>query len=307
MARNVQVKPPVRHASRQYGGGQPIIRDSKSAQQLSKNENKFTLKQLVIFWSVTALMMLAVFVSGYKAGKEEGAREILDKSSRQMVRLPVAMPKRVKTDNANLDQNDEVGSSTVSQTDVSDPDEIAKQQRKIDFTKSESLPAKELPPVVDKTLEVKNGIVNVVTPVIPKVKKKEETYEEIYPGRRLFPPPGAAKTPEQEVVAPVVEGVVDQSTKPTPPPAPSVESLAPSPGWYVQVAAARSKEEAMQVSKKLSGKGIDSKVEEASTRTGTYFRILVGPYGDRGKALGDRTTIKSTAGISGEPFIREVK
>lgn len=300
MARNVQVKPPVRHASRQYGGGQPIMRDPKPAQHSGKNEGKFTLKQLIIFWSVTALMMLAVFVSGYRAGKEEGAREILDKSSRQMVRLPVAMPQMVKTDKSKLNKNEEVTPSNVS-----DPDEITKQERKIDFTKSESLPAKELPPVVEKkTTEVKKEIVNVVTPPVPKVVKKEEPYEEIYPGRRLFPPPGAAKKLEPEVVP--VEAV-ELPSKPTPPPAPSIESLAPSPGWYVQVAAARSKEEAMELSKKLSGKGLDSKVEEASTRTGTYFRILVGPYGDRGKALGDRTTIKSTAGVSGEPFIREVK
>jgi cell division septation protein DedD len=293
MARNVQLKPNINQAARQYSGQVGPRETSPGGITSSRGTMKLTFKQILLFWSVTLVMMLVVFVSGYKAGKMEGAREVLDQVDQQMVRLPVIRPSSIYADS-------EEGAELASHDDAVFQPEGMIDNRKIDFTKEAGLPLNE---------KSANDL-SPPSPQLPSVasrKDPKELYEEIYPGRKLFPPPSSKNDFEEIEEVPLIEPFPPRVVEPPKPKEVPLSNFAPVPGWYVQVAAAPSKADAMNFQSKISGEDLSVSIEEASIRDKTYYRILVGPYDDRKEALSNRGKIKSASGVSGEPFIRQVK
>ncbi len=305
MARNAQIKHQSRHTGRQYGS-HTIPREPLGTPGSKQRNMKLGLKQIILFWSVTLIMMLVVFVSGFKAGKVEGAREILDQVDQQMVRLPVVRPYNLLSESDSDVVSSKDSSKTVTDTKLN---ALQQEDSRIDFTKEEKLPSAS-PPVVAPVVAKKE-----MPKEVSKVQsgKKEEVYEEIYPGRKLFPPP--SQKLEEDTTEALQEEAVIEPLLPeiaAPPAAaqvkkPSIETYAPTPGWYVQIAAAPSQEDARRHLEKMSGHSLEVKIEEASIRDKVYYRILVGPYGERKDALSNRGRIKTASGVSGEPFIRQVK
>jgi cell division septation protein DedD len=293
MARNVQLKSNINQAARQYSGQVAPRESTYGGTNSLRGAMKLTFKQILLFWSVTLVMMLVVFVSGYKAGKVEGAREVLDQVDQQMVRLPIIRPSSIYA------ETNEGAELPLSDDSVYQPEGMV-DTRKIDFTKEAELPLSEKP---DLNL-------SPPSPQLPSVipqKKPEDLYEEIYPGKKLFPPPSSKNDVEEIEELSLIQPLPPKEVKPLKPKEVPLSNFAPVPGWYVQVAAAPSKADAMNLHGKITGEDLSVSIEEASIRDKTYFRILVGPYEDRKTALSNRGKIKSASGISGEPFIRQVK
>lgn len=312
MARNTQVKHQIRHASRQYTS-KTTPRDtvagvpSEKRSDAKANKMGLSYKQIFIFWAVTIVMMLVVFVSGFKAGKVEGAREILDQVDQQMVRLPVVRPQNITSDTLSSDEAVVIESDDAKFARSNAGAQDA--ETRIDFTKEEKLPSFE----ADESKTLKSPLptvdVSKKEPVVPPKR-----FEEVYPGKNLFAPPsknvagtvdGNTETAES-IIEPILPDI-EQPQKVVKPVEEPLESFSPVPGWYVQVAAAPSKEDARKSVQKITGQGFQAKVEEASIRDKAYYRILVGPYAERKDALANRAKIKSASGSSAEPFIRQVK
>ena len=78
-------------------------------------------------------------------------------------------------------------------------------------------------------------------------------------------------------------------------------------GWYAQVAAPKSKQDADAMSFKLRNNGFMTAIESANVNGDTYFRILVGPEDTRSQAERLVDQLKRESYISGAPFIRNMK
>lgn len=322
MARNTQIKHQARHTTlRQYGGTRAsygkgdfdnkdsVIANTGYATGYTNGDAKLNRKQILLFWSVTLIMMLVVFVAGYKAGRVEGAREILDQVDQQMVRLPIVRPLDLSADSDSVINSGDLDSTSRAKEDLqylkaaestetrtSSVNRESSTDNKIDFTKKESLPLVPVDNLKD-----------------PAPKKNDSLYEEVYPGKQLFPPPSSSKPSsaselaknDDSLIEPMLPSSVE--TRETNKNIVPIKEFFPTPGWYVQVSAAPSEADARAVHKKISSQGFEVKLEEASIRDKVYYRILVGPYPDRKDALTNRGKVKAASGVSGEPFIRQVK
>ncbi|MCB0324139.1 MAG: SPOR domain-containing protein, partial [Bdellovibrionales bacterium] len=78
-------------------------------------------------------------------------------------------------------------------------------------------------------------------------------------------------------------------------------------GWYVQAAATRTQQDAAVLVKKFNDAGLSGVVEQAKVRDKVYYRVLVGPYGDKNKALSGRAAVKKSGVTGGEPFLKHVE
>jgi cell division septation protein DedD len=78
-------------------------------------------------------------------------------------------------------------------------------------------------------------------------------------------------------------------------------------GWYTQVFAPRSLDEANNVADKLKGLGFRVSIEEALVRGQKYYRLLVGPEKTREVAEFQRQQIIKKKLVDSDPFVRVVK
>lgn len=85
-------------------------------------------------------------------------------------------------------------------------------------------------------------------------------------------PPAGRSVPPPPVVAPVAKTPVAVAQRSTPP---------DGPGWVVQVASLASASGAAGEEKKLRGLGFSAFIEKADVAGRTWFRVRVGPEGDR--------------------------
>lgn len=79
-----------------------------------------------------------------------------------------------------------------------------------------------------------------------------------------------------------------------------------SKGWYIQVAAVESNKEAQALQGRLKGAGVSSYVQDARVKNTRYFRVLAGPYSDRGQGEAALSKIKKASGTKGEPFLKRI-
>ncbi|HMO17116.1 MAG TPA: SPOR domain-containing protein [Oligoflexia bacterium] len=277
-----------------------------------------SFKQIALFWSVTIVMMLVVFVSGYRAGKEEGAREVLDQAGQHLVRLPIPRPvASFKNDDEQKDSTAlipsvEGGVAAVNGLTAGAPSPVksASEQNRIDFTKSESLPLQE-GTAIDRATDSRLSDIKVRDDKrLSSQKVEPPKVEEVYPGRNLFPPPGSKKTSERDAASIDLPIKVDPPIQVEKNPENLVSNVTippPAAGWYLQVFASSTKDEATNVAKRIQSQNMSSRMEEAPINNKKYYRILVGPFADRGEAIKMRSSAKSASGVNTEPFIRQVK
>jgi len=77
-------------------------------------------------------------------------------------------------------------------------------------------------------------------------------------------------------------------------------------GWYVQVRAAESGKEALELMRGLKQKGISSLIQMANVSSKVYYRVLVGPFGNKNSAQEKQKEIKSLAISKGDPFLKYI-
>jgi len=78
-------------------------------------------------------------------------------------------------------------------------------------------------------------------------------------------------------------------------------------GWFAQIVAPRSHEEAETMASKLRQSGFAVVIENARVRGEEYFRVLVGPEESRQQAERLLAQLKREPYVKGEPFIRMVR
>jgi cell division septation protein DedD len=92
-------------------------------------------------------------------------------------------------------------------------------------------------------------------------------------------------------------------------PASTLEKTGPAltSGWYSQVAAPRSLNEAQSIASKLKSAGFKAKIETAQVRDEKYYRVVVGPEANRQAADKTLILLKKQNAVKAEPFIRMVR
>jgi len=87
----------------------------------------------------------------------------------------------------------------------------------------------------------------------------------------------------------------------------TVKAGSQAPGWYLQVAAARTSQEANAVAKKLQVGGLKPTIETAEVNGSTYFRVVLGPYASKNAAAATRKSVEATKAAKGDPFLKQVR
>ncbi len=128
----------------------------------------------------------------------------------------------------------------------------------------------------------------VVTPPTPKS-------EPVHTGKAIV----TFTDQKKPVVTPVV-------VKPTPVPETLIRSTLVK-GWYAQVAAPKTQEDAVALAKQLKGAGFAVCIEKAAVRGEQYFRLVVGPEDNRQQAERLIGQLKRESAVKGDPFLRAVK
>ncbi len=289
--------------SRQYRGESRQDVDIKNTGVKYAGGGGFNMKQNIFFWFVTSAMIFAAFVIGFKSGQKRGALEVLDQASNQMVRLPIVRPVGSDLLTVDLERLQQGKKPQEKLPEANPQDKVL-----IDFSNQAQPTVAVEPPVIPVADPKKELLVKESTAT--EKQNKEASYEVIYPGKGKFPPPlDKTKTVENTEskfkidplpsLAPSVEVAVKKEF--------DVASHSPSPGWYVQVAAVPSLDEVEGIYNNLTDLKLGAKIESADIRNKPYYRVLVGPFKDREEALDKRLSTKSSAGTTGEPFIRQVK
>ena len=296
MIRSTQTKEKPRTQSRQYLSN-PTDKDGNIISTVSSNQ-RLTRSQILTFWGGAVVLLLATFIIGFKAGQKIGAKEVLDQAANQIVRLPIVRPIGRDSETVSL--------AKLGPAEANNKPKTEESERKIDFSslsEGSTAPAKE--PAKEPDIDPLNPPTNVAA--TDTKKKVDARYEVIYPGKDKFLPPDTKKL-EREAKEKEVKEVPFNPVKPEPEkPAFNPSTLAPSPGWYVQVTAVPTVSEVESLYEKLKAKDISLRVESASIRNKPYYRILIGPFPDREVAMEKRATSKSLTSTPGEPFIRQVK
>lgn len=295
MARNAQLRSQSRYSSnRQYAGESRSeqLSDNRSRFSDSKGNIKLSFKQIVVFWSGNIILLLLAFYVGFIAGKREGAIAVLDQAGEQMVRLELHTPVEPYPLASEVDTTTPTEKTTSKLENLPENDNIKtkiQDQNKIDFTSTTSLP----------TQAPKE---KVIEPTLDKEEKKlvkEEADEEVYPGKNIFGPPPVKSAESKKEFAPIE--FKNEKSKPT------VNSLVPSKGWYVQIAAAPNDAKALEYYNRMAAKGLKVSLEPAAIRDRSFYRVLIGPFSSQADAVAKRSDLKQRTGVEGEPFIRHVQ
>ncbi len=306
-------------------------------------EMRISFGQVVVLWAVLAGMMVMVFIFGLHAGREQGLSRALEQNETEAVRLPIARP-IPEADGSGAIIPSEMDSTLESNDPDSELAASAEEDdREFDFSRSEkvagisSKPTLELfkddKPVAveqeDKSAKIAaleeelkqqrlEREAKALAKKLAEDKERKEREEkaakaakaaEVAALSQLSPPLKKAEKPvEVEPVAKIDKPAKTQKSATTGQDI-KVEttSEALSAGWYVQAAATRTGNDAVAMVAKFAAKGLAGVVEQAKVGKKEYYRVLVGPYSDKAKALDARSKVKSAKITGGEPFLKHVK
>jgi len=84
-----------------------------------------------------------------------------------------------------------------------------------------------------------------------------------------------------------------------------LESLLP--GWYVQVAADTSREEAGKRHQQAQAKDLPVQLQRTIVNGVEYYRTLVGPYSTKVVAKTKRQSVEVESFVKGTPFLKRVQ
>ncbi len=292
-------------------------------------EMRISFGQVVVLWAVLAGMMVMVFIFGLHAGREQGLSRALEQSEAEAVRLPIARP---------IPEADESGNIPLATDEILDteviPSELASNEaddREFDFSRTEKVAGLSSKPALELFKEDEAAVLAKETAKLAAIEeeqkqqrlekeakalsaklaekeKQQKAAKKIAELSQLSPPLKKVEAPAAVVQAPVEkvepEAVTAETTKKI-----KVEETNTklSAGWYVQAAATRAKDDAISMIAKFNEKGLDGVLEQAKVRKKEYYRVLVGPYASKPKALEARAKVKSAGVTGGEPFLKHVK
>lgn len=293
---------------------------------MARWEMRVAFGQVVLLWVVVALVMILVFVFGFKAGTKHGLAVALEDYGDRAVRLPVVQPVRKPDDGS-------VGTSISAPIALSEGPKIPVQLA----LEGESVPQDEViekPEVAEPSAEFDFSAIKKIvteakaspeaTPVEPDVPG--QTAEDHSAGLNTRPTAEllqGSSSSEREERTEIRQARKERSEEisskitkkpkvprvPTPgkppPQKPTTKGLAS--GWYVQVSATRSESEAAALARQFSELDIPAMVERAKVHQRTYYRILLGPYGMKESAQAARDRAKKTRMVRDEPFLKHVK
>lgn len=96
-------------------------------------------------------------------------------------------------------------------------------------------------------------------------------------------PPPAAKNPTKAGKAAAAKAAAEKAAKPAPAP-PTTAAALDAPGFTVQVAAIKERDEADRIAKRLVAKGFPAYVTTPNNDAAKFFRVRVGKFQDRREA-----------------------
>ncbi len=239
---------------------------------------RFSLAQVVVMWAVIGGTMVMVFLFGLYAGREQGVRSALEdrNDGTDTVRLPVA---------GSLAQAPVPGGGNPSgAADVVPP------------TGGHSVAADSA--AAPARLEPEAVVAK--PPVQPENPPVDPVAETALPAAESHPAPAREPLPAKGA-APAVPHAEPQPAKA------SAAQTTLTHGWYLQIGATKTKNEALDMMKKLEHAHITPKLEEARVGDTTYYRIVLGPYGQKEQALAQRAKVTASGAIKGEPFLKSVQ
>lgn len=159
------------------------------------------------------------------------------------------------------------------------------------------------PEVTSEPKEAKTEISKVIEPKETSAKAQianDKTSQKLATVSKKAPAPAEVK--QAQTTPAKSKAVIKASSKGTT----SVQQN-PSRGWYIQLAAKKTVEDAMEVVGAVSSAGSKTVVQPAQVRNTNYYRVLVGPFSDKKAAQSAQDKISGalTPGIS--PFIKEIQ
>ena len=152
---------------------------------------------------------------------------------------------------------------------------------------------------VQQSAQVKPAGEPLLAAIDRSSKNSEEETKPIIP---------ATKAPPVATVSAVQLSAATRSNPPVAEVRPPINQRSNVPtGWYAQVAAPKDLKDASQLVSRLRASGFPAVVEQATVRGEAYFRVLVGPKGDKPTADGLVGQLEGQRYLQGRPFIKFVK
>lgn len=285
---------------------------------------RLSLGQVIMLWSLLAGLMVAVFLFGLFAGREQGLQTALSGQDVQTVRLPIAMDVAKQEDSlsatfdpAQKTLNPPAAAQPAAPSENSEFDFGAAVEQAKNAAANEAAPSAAAPEVAAEEEEAPTAALEDSEPLtIPQHAAEPEVLKPEVPPAAVAPKvelaaktPAPTKVPEKAVVKPVEKPKAPEPKKVAEPkvekPAPTVTNA--RAGWYVQLAAARTKEEAKSIQLRLAAKSYPAIVQEADVNGATYYRVLVGPYAAKNRAQAEQHKIQGLQLTSGTPFLKFIQ
>ena len=297
-------------ANTSRGGQDDASVASSPAAEKTPWEMRLSLGQLGIIWSVVGGTMVMVFLFGLYAGREQGVKSALEGQQGEAVRLPVASPVAVQEIPAQIGA-DAVATGPVELAALpKEPPPAVTTGRLSGSIASDSLLAE--PPTRESSGAADAAPSEGVATTLADKENAKREKERAAAAKEASAKEAAAKeaaakdTAEKEAVKEKERAKRAEAELAK---AEGVKTVkgALTPGWYLQVSAARNSGEASAVAKKLKSAGLKPVIETAQVNKSTYYRVVLGPYPNKDAATSARRAAISSNAAKGEPFLKQVK
>lgn len=332
-------------------GAKPLLNERGAAgrampQKRLDREINLSFGQLIVAWSVTAGMMVAVFLFGLYTGREQGLKQAMEEKGQADLRLPITGLAQTGGDSgqAARDLNTQAmltaslspqavasNKETAQEADFSALAKATEKRNLVDDSqlgfsgKAAALPNLGDAATKGKTLaaEAPRGADAArarltedgkITETQATIRQEDTGTDDQADGVALSIKQLEAKVRDGEVPLRSSEKTSSSSlareVKDT-----KSKDITPlrlvselNPGWYIQVYAANSKKEAQELSGKLGkiGLGAKTKVQLAKVNKAQYFRVMVGPFKNQSEAQTNQKKISSNRIARGTPFVRRI-
>lgn len=285
-------------------------------------EARLTLPQILVLWSVIGGTMIMVFLFGFYAGREQGVETALhsyspteagtqDLSQSQGVRLPISglggnepiLPSSAADNSSNVAVgHGTVGQGTVGQGTAGQATGVAAQTvTAASIPTSDSLDPKDAltSGSLSPSALAKAGAQNAAG--LEDTSKKRIDSEVGDTQVKT----GATLADREALRTAKTESAPKSSAKSQDKPNErAVKSSEDSSGWSLQVAAAKTRAEAQVILKRLQKAKLGAKLEEAKVGDRTYYRVVMGPFKNRDRALAARKEVRASGLVKGDPFVK---
>jgi len=113
------------------------------------------------------------------------------------------------------------------------------------------------------------------------------------PAATAQPGPEQAKSPPKQVVKSVIAAPKAAPTKPTTQPKTARKAV----DYWIQTGSYKSQSKAEELVTLLAGKGLNGRVFSSSVKNVTYYRVRIGPYGNKDEAGKFLSIVKQIQGL----------